>query len=94
MKNRVSVRAKLFRCMALAVLAAVAAVAALQNTSPQGYKVTAECTRAGTASYGLDGKPVCDCTGPNNGGNCSCIVKCPSSGGDDGGGVGGEEGGS
>lgn len=89
MKNRLFFRAKLFRFMALVVLAAGAAVAVLQHTSPQGYKVTAECTRAGTASYDLNGKPVCDCTGPNNGGTCSCIIKCPG-----GGGVGGEEGGS
>lgn len=89
MKNTVSVRAKLFRFMALAVFAAGAAVAVLQYTSPRGYKVAAECTRAGTASYDLNGKPVCDCTAATNGGNCSCIIRCPG-----GGEIGGEEGGS
>lgn len=90
MKNRLSFRARLFRFMTLAALAAGATVAALQYTSLQGYKVAAECTRAGTASY-IDGKPVCDCTSGVNGGTCSCIIKCPTGGE---GGIGGEEGGS
>jgi hypothetical protein len=79
MKNRVSFRAKLFRFMALAALAAGATVAASQYVSFQGYEVAAECTRSGSATY-VDGKPVCDCTQSLNGGTCTCIVKCPSGG--------------
>ncbi len=79
MKSRGYFRARLFRFMALAALTAAATVAASQYASFQGYKVAAECTRAGSASY-IDGRPVCDCTQSLNGGTCSCIVKCPTSG--------------
>lgn len=79
MKNRFSLRARLFRFTALAALAAGATVAASQYASFQGYEVAAECTRAGNATY-VDGKPVCDCSASLNGGTCSCIIKCPSGG--------------
>ncbi len=45
--------------------------------APKGYIVSAGCTKAGKASYDQNGVPVCDCSGPLNEGNCSCIIPCP-----------------
>lgn len=72
---------QLIRLGMLLVLA-VGGVSALSSYSGLGGSVVrASCTRSGTASYLPDGTPACDCTSTANGGNCSCIVKCPEGGG-------------
>jgi hypothetical protein len=43
----------------------------------QGSVVSAHCTRSGHATYLPDGTPQCDCSAELNGGNCTCIIKCP-----------------
>ncbi len=72
---------KLLKSLTFAVLVTGAVAAASDYVSFQGYTVSAGCSRSGTSIY-VDGHPTCDCTSSLNGGTCSCVIKCPSGGGD------------
>jgi hypothetical protein len=78
--RRVQISLRVFSLSAILLTAAFVA----GQLKFQGTTAYAGCTIAGKATYLPDGTPACDCVASQSTGTCTCIIKCPSGGGDDG----------
>lgn len=80
MKPTSAIASILSRLLLLAALVLGALTLVTSYYPFQGYVVSAHCTRSGHATVLPDGTQQCDCSSEINGGNCTCIIKCPPPG--------------